>query len=504
MNQRLISFKIDPSLDKLWTAMGLTQVEKAEESKKLEQELLKAYQNFIAETTSSCEDLRSELREALLEFQHVQIVFGDTSPQPILNPKTSLRDQVNEVYEMIDEIKYRYQDRIQAFDEVYETLQEQYRILRVGEENQGEFAQVGEEDLTKERLDRFRQMAKNLDHELDQRTKLFDTLASELTAILNDVQEFPSDRVQEILDEKYVDNESITLLKDTVRKYKNMKENNMEQIQELWTKIEHLYDLLDIKGKDQIQKPQNPSVEAVDTLNLEIQNLQEQADARVPVVAKQLNQQIKDICEELRMPKKMRPKYTGSNQEEEVLYLKRELKKLQETQIKTQPIIDIISELETLKNAQTQDSKQSSSLSQTRETGRAGNRRLTAEEKNRKMAREKIPQLEQKLLKLLVQYREENGYDFEFDGIDINEIGTSDSGNSSINTLSPYGQLRQQQDIAMLSQKQSLGKALLLQKLNSSNNKVQTNDEKSSKQNVRKSSTMKRTTANSSKRPYYY
>ena len=501
MNQRLISFKIDPSLDKLWTAMGLTQVEKAEESKKLEQELLKAYQNFIAETTSNCDDLRAELREALLEYQHVQIVFGDNSPQPILNPKTSLRDQVNEVYEMIDEIKYKYQDRIQEFDEIYETLQEQYHILRVSEENQGEFAQVGEEDLTKERLDRFRQMAKNLDHELDQRTKLFDTLATDLTAILNDVQEFPSDKVQEILDEKYIDNESITLLKDTVRKYKNMKENNMEQIQELWTKIEHLYDLLDIKEKDQIQKPQNPSVEAVDTLNLEIQNLQEQADERVPIVAKQLNQQIKDICEDLRMPKKMRPKYTGSNQEEEVLYLKRELKKLQETQIKTQPIIDIISELETLKNTQTQDSKQNSSLSQTKEKGTS--RRLTAEEKNRKIAREKIPQLEQKLLKLLVQYREENGYDFEFDGIDINSIGTSESGNSSINSLSPYGQLRQQQDMAMLSQKQSLGKALLLQKLNSSSNKIQPTDEKKSKQNIRKSSTSRRPTTTSTKRSYY-
>ena len=149
MNQRIISFKIDPSLDKLWCAMGLTQVEKAEESKKLEQALLKAYQNFIAETTSSCEDLRSELREALLEFQHVQIVFGDTSPQPILNPKTSLRDQVNEVYESIDEIKYKYQDRIQEFDEIYDILQEQYRVLRVSEENPAEFSQVGEYDLTK-------------------------------------------------------------------------------------------------------------------------------------------------------------------------------------------------------------------------------------------------------------------------------------------------------------------------------------------------------------------
>lgn len=458
MSQRLITFKIDPALDRLWTTMGLTQVERAEESKKLEQELIKSYQTFIAEATASCEDLRSELREALIEYQHVQSIFGDDSPQPILNPKNSLRDQINEVYELTDELKIKYQNIVQEFEELYEKLQDQYQILRISDENQGEFAQIGEEDLTSARLERFKDMSKNLGKEIKQRTKLFDTLADDLKSVLNCVQEFPPSDIQEILDQRCIDNDSLNALKETVASFQELKEKNEKIIAEQWEKLEGLYSLLDISEKDQMEKPANPSVEAVDSIRNEITNLQAQADARIPIVSKQLKREIKSLCDQLRLPKKMRPKSTCSDQEQEVIYLKGELKKLQETQIKTQPIIDIICQLETLKNSMKPTSED---MLMSRERG--ASRRLVAEEKNKKANKEKMAKLEQKLLKLLVKYKEENGYDFEFEGVDLQALSNSEN---ELKSQYETSLKKQDSDILYSTQKRSLGKALLLQKLN--------------------------------------
>ncbi|EAY20784.1 hypothetical protein TVAG_391680 [Trichomonas vaginalis G3] len=468
MSKKLISFMIDPNLDRLWTAIGFTKVEKAAEAKKLELALIEAYQKFIAETNINCEDLRGELRNAIFEYQHVQQIFGDEGAIPSLSPKYSLRDQINYMNDVTEELKMKYDSRVKEFDEIASKLSEQYKILKINEEDRGEFAEVGTSDLTLSRLERFKQTNKKLDAEIQQRTKLFESLVQQITETSEYIQETIPDKFQTIIENKNIDNDSISKLTECLNSLQELQETNKEQLDNLWKRISYLYEVLDFDTKSRRSKPQNPSVQEIDSLLNEIESLQKQIEDSLPTLVKSLQRDIKKVCDDLRISPANYIRFTGDNEdlESRAIFLRRQLNDLKQRQIKAQPIISLISEIESA-NASLKNDPTKSYMS--RERGAA--RKRVEEEKQRKIAVETIPKLEQKLLKLLAQFKEENKYDFQFEGVDLTNLGHENDSQVAPVNLSSFPENGTSQ-ISRRTGKQTLGKTLLLQKLNSEKNET--------------------------------
>lgn len=445
MSKKLISFMIDPNLDRLWVSIGLTKVEKAAEAKKLEMALIQAYQKFIEETSINCEDLRAELRNAIIEYQHVQQTYGDEEGLPPLSPKYSLRDQINYMADVTEELRMKYESRNQEFNDIYEILLQQFELLKIDEEGRGEFAEIGSEDLTVDRLERFKQHAKKLDIEIQQRKKLFTSITQQIQEIADYIQEPLSEQTNHIIENNLIDNDSISVLQKDLSVLQELRESNEEQIDMLWNRVAYLYEVLATESR--LSKPQNPSAENTDILLNEIMKLQKEAENNLPTVIKEIQREIKKTCDELRVSPVSYLKFTGDNDdlEAKAIYLRNQLNSLKQKQIKAQPIISLISEIESAKASLKNDPTKSY---MSKERGSA--RRRVEEEKNRKVAQETIPKMEQKLLKMLAQFKEENNYEFQFEGLDLSEFV-------------PENTRRE-------TSKQTLGRTLLLQKLQENNN----------------------------------
>lgn len=449
MVSKLISFKLDPVLDRLWISMGYNNTEKAAEIKNLENCLIQAYTKFIEDTNEQYFTLRSDLKSSIEEFHHVQVVFGDDSDPPQLLHTQSLREQIDVMNKAINEIKSRYQPIVDRFEELHEKIKGMYDILKVDEEHQGEFAQVGFEDLTTDRLERFKNIFSTLSGEIEQRTNIFDSVSSQIIKICEHMEEDMPEDIDTIIKERMIDNQSINRINSFLKDISVVYNKQVKMLDDCWAETVNYYEMLEVADEERLAKPSHPTLQNIQYLREENDFLHGEIETRLPIVTKSLNVHIKNICDQLKVPNKLRPTYTGSDMVKESLFLKSELDKLRDKLIKAQPILQVISELEEHKRSLDLSGTSKQVLSRERGTSR----KLAEDDRRRRSAKENIPKLQQKLLKLLAQFKEENGYDFEFEGLEV--LGNIlDVNDESINSKSV---------------KQSLGKTILMQKLKDSN-----------------------------------
>ena len=66
---KLISFKIEPNLDRMWWGMGHSDAEREVETEKIEAQLLEAYRAYVSGVSQTFEGLREQLRQCQEEFR---------------------------------------------------------------------------------------------------------------------------------------------------------------------------------------------------------------------------------------------------------------------------------------------------------------------------------------------------------------------------------------------------------------------------------------------------
>lgn len=439
--QKLISFRIDPCLERMYKAIGYTQYERTTEIQKLESALVTSYQHYMSEVSEVCEDLRAQLLQAQEEYKNIGKIFGENTGQIPVNANQSLRDQIKATKTASSQLKQSFESRIHLFQKAYDEITELFNRLNIPEDERGEFNEIGETDLSLQRLDRFKEKTALLEKEKQQRKNYYNALVRDILEYDECLQEPLSQEVQEVLEQKLLDNGSLSLLRSTVESFDVLKKERVAELEALSDEIDHLYLVLAFEQADKIQKPTKPTEQNLRTLQDEVQFLREQRDTRLPQVIKDLKKEIVQICDVMKVPMRARPRYNGNSIEDEAEFLADQLSNLKQQQITVQPILDVIYEIETAKDLINSTGNVSS-----REKG--ATRRLLEEEKARRRAKERLPKLEQKLLSLLVDFKEKNGYDFEFNGIKY------------IQTISQ----------ATTDDGSTLGRHMLLQKINESMN----------------------------------
>ncbi|KAK8834196.1 carboxypeptidase C prc1 [Tritrichomonas musculus] len=461
--QKLITFKIDPNLDRMWKMIGLTQTEKMKEIQDIELNLYTAYQNCIAKTSERLEEMREELRTAQEEFRRVQKIYGDTTSTLQINSSTPLQIQIAETKESIKEIHSKYRPRYQELERLYNRLSELFNRLGISEDERDEFSEIGNTDITQERLNRFKQRIKTLDDLIEQRENLFASLENRISALNSELQENEETDIKEIFETESITDASLQRLQEEEARLEELKTRRQEESDELIKEIQHYYLIFAVDPSDQIETQNDLSEQTLNKLRDEVEFLRENRETRIPQVLKGLTREIHNICEQLKIPLRHRPKYQGKNVEEEILFLTNKLEELKKDQIYMQPIIEVISQIESYK-----DLLNKSSNINPRERG--SSRRLLEEDKARRKAREELPRLEKKLLQYLVDFKEQHGYDFEFNGINYNRTYMNENSTQEENSVR-FHRTRQDSTVP------DIGKQLLMQKINESTQQINTKDQ---------------------------
>ena len=172
-SNKIITFQIDPNLDKIWNAIGLSQIEKAEESKKLELVLIKSYQQFISDTNYNLEDLKNELINSYNNLENIKNVFGDETEIPIFENNLPIKEQIRIIKENIELINKKYQTRINKFNDLFKEINFFHEKLKIPINERGDFNLIGSKDLTNQRLIKYEEYHSKIENEINQRNKLF-------------------------------------------------------------------------------------------------------------------------------------------------------------------------------------------------------------------------------------------------------------------------------------------------------------------------------------------
>ena len=75
--KKYVTFEIDPRLERIWKAIGLTDEERASEMKIIENALIETYEQQIARNRDRMEKMRQKLHDEELSFEQTKKRFGD-------------------------------------------------------------------------------------------------------------------------------------------------------------------------------------------------------------------------------------------------------------------------------------------------------------------------------------------------------------------------------------------------------------------------------------------
>jgi hypothetical protein len=409
LSRKLISFELDPSLERLWRLIGFTIDEQREETDKLESALCDTYANFISQASSQAETYRHELQSARTAFDNLKTVYGDTQFTISNAPRTSLRGSIAAVETAIQSLKTAYQERTIEFERVFERLGQLFS--RLGPTDNPTFLELGSEDFSQTRLNLCYERLELLEAECSQRENYFTSLRARLSGLSEELGiEIPK-QIESIFKNGLLTTESLNLVTAQLDQLEAEKENRLTRVTFLEKETKDLYELLAVDASDQLGFTHSLTSESISELEGECEFLIEEKDSRLPLVLKELTKAIQSLCDFMQLPHRERPHYRGSDHEEGVVFLRGEFEKLQLRQEAERPMIDLISEIERQRENLTFSATDAMS------TGSGASRSVAGAERVRRKAREMIPQLEQKLFVLLLKYRKENGRDFVFGGV---------------------------------------------------------------------------------------
>lgn len=443
MNKQLITFDIEPNLERMWKLIGVEDEERENQIQNLYETLMKAYHGFVEQVSRSCEEFRSELFEAQEEFKRVQKAYDDDQVNLPIKPNLPYKDQIDITHSATERIQNLYKSRIQEFNYIHKELMELYDNLGIPNDERGDFIEVGESDLSEIRLESFKKRLDELLIEFKQRSSIIKSYYDHILDLKDQLDEPIPESVIQIFEQDLCDNESVQILSDTLNEFQRLKEERTNQVDSLNEKIAYYYDILCIDPSDQLQKSTDITAQNIENLENEVQFLKETSRKRFPIVIQELNKSITMLCDDMSIPLKMRPHYTGTNIEKQANFLKSELEKLKQRQIYCRPVIDLISEIE--------KQKEYLAPSSTFYNRSTSSRKYIEFERLRKNANEQIPILEKKLYQLLVEYRNKTGQDFYFNDTKI------------IDTLNPEKIVEEEKTTSLAASKK-----LLYQKMNDS------------------------------------
>jgi hypothetical protein len=404
----------------LWQNIGLTDVEQAQETMKLDGLIRQTIMNFQSQFAETEQTLKDQIQSVWTTYQALSHAFGVTANTLLLDaPSTSLRSRLAGITGEYEAFKEAHQARITEFDELHAEVSALFSKLEIPEEDRGEFAKRGADDYTATRLHRFTETRKLLreqvntrQEELAKRHASIQTLSVELEAAIPDdvTLAFQSGDISTKAMQKVVECEA------NLNATKQLREAEIDQQK---STLCRLWDALKTSATDRESFTNQLSTlgeSVLDAYANEISKLKAQREEHLPEIINAQLAEINRIEAELHRPV---TQITIEGQDANKVYdiLEGICDSLKAEQNELKPFLDLITQrIELLKELD--ELNESAKLMEEARLKKkeVDLKKVNKDEQARRRIRSLLPRLEKKLLIALLEYQTNKEQDFVWDG----------------------------------------------------------------------------------------
>ena len=418
--ERPFELHISQRLDELWCKLGISADSRANEMERLAKSLERAYHRFVDSVEAHATETEAQIKE--IQHKHIQSMraFGYTPSEiteavidPIEQPLLQRLEHVRSSYEGFQKA---CADRITEMENLLAANRELYDALGVPESERGEFAELGDTDLTRERMARIRKNIEVLKTEKAKRMEKVAQLKEKIIAFSTELGVPVECDVSLVVKECVVTESAIASLEECCRNLEKLRAERVREISRMAVSITHLWNLLGVREDERQQflaRHSTLGLDVVESCRNEIERLTKVRDANIDTLIEAEILELKELWEYLNVPPAERMPITDDmlerfdQMEEEILKWKQYAMENHEILEQINAREQIIRCYEVIRRTE-----KTRLLSKTHESAL----RVSMEEKARKEYRFNLPKIERKLEKLLLDYKARNNNDFIWGG----------------------------------------------------------------------------------------
>lgn len=297
---------IDDQIRAVWDEMGLNEEERINELRPLNEKIGKIKKEKIEETIREMQQLQIGIDETKQKHIRMLQVTG-ASPFEIEEVQKngihgSLKERFDQVQDAYEEYKPRYVETVQKFQKMVDTLQEMFEILEVPEQDRGDFAAVGDTDLTAKRLQSFSNKIDRLQNEINANEKYAQQFIQEIDKLSYDLGVEIKNEIRMIIAHPPYRPSDLVKLKnerDLLQEEFNL---NSSYIATLGLEIQRLWDILNISEEERrnfLQMHKGVSYNEIAVCVELINSLNHQRNQMVPQLIEDVKKKISEFCKKM-------------------------------------------------------------------------------------------------------------------------------------------------------------------------------------------------------------
>jgi hypothetical protein len=415
----------------LWEELGVDEESRFAELDELKSQFRLLYLDLIDRLSITCHNNRQEIERLQSTQRQAMKAFGLTEAEieaglPSALHPGSLLLQLEMAKQSYETFRALSAERLQKFENLIRITNDLFDRLGVPPEERGEFGELGDTDLSRDRIERFKAKIQDLRKEIDIRAQECESAKAQIQGLLTDLRT-PLSREQEaVFQSTAIDLHSVSELYRLRESLGSVKQERMAQLTQYAIEITHLWDLLAIEDAHRVEFLSSHSTIGEGDLAAcaaEIARLSALRNERLPSLISAQKAEAEALWERLHIAPESRPIFEAEMGDESQIesvqkfaFYEREIVRLKKLMLTLQPLLSAIEEREEIIHEYESVCQATTDAQRLLSRERGCAHQLLREEKARRRYRGTLPKLEKKLAQMLSEFKSVHGTDFEWDG----------------------------------------------------------------------------------------
>ena len=425
-----IKINISENLERLWNQLGVDARTRNDQISEIQKQCEKIYNDNIKSLEEQCKNTKAQIIQLQNKHKQAMAAYGIPEKEIYSSFKpledNNLLAQLAASEKEYNQFRIKITEQIQKIENFVLICKESFDALETPLKDRGEFANVGETDFTRERIERFRIKVEELHKEIAARANQINHTKQKIREILNEISDYSTESIENLLKKDDVSNSYIKALDELEKNVTKEKDTRLQQLNDLALDITNSWDTLNTPQEERdnfIRQYSDLSRRTLDACNEEIKRLKEKENEILPKLIEGKRKELANLYETLHVSLESRSHFDKESCKEdddilhkEYQFLSDEIIKLKKFQDKFHPILVEIAKRETILSDYEYVCSIQNDPKRLTSRGPGMAQQLMKEEKARQRYKFTLPHVEQKLYQLLNDYFKENNKHFEWDG----------------------------------------------------------------------------------------
>lgn len=402
------------TLHSIWISIGLDQNEIEYEKSRLEQDISSVFTNFVNSTSNKLHLMEQEIEQTLNSHAKLLQAFhhNEDEVEAILHYQFegTLKKKLQTVKENYDKFYVKCEKQIMTFKSIQSQLDEMFG--RLGIINKGEFAEIGDEDYSMERLTMYQKKLKEMKTEIQSRSEAMKEKKKAANELLEQLgEDFPTD-ILLIFDSDLITDESFKEVNNFIRGMEAEKEKRIKVMSVIANEIMRLWELLEVKQSVRqkfLHAHSTLSHDEIESCQQELDRLRSIRNEKLPELILSQKKLIQSYYDYLQIAEIEIPQFDESDPERAFKLYEDVIIRLEAEKKKCSQYIDLILKREEYLNELDGVNKDADKFAKLQAKGKSVDmKKLNKNEQARRRIKSILPRLEKSLLLLLIEYKEDN------------------------------------------------------------------------------------------------